>query len=50
MKTKLEVTLNQWKEIYNKEMAVSADLRNINRAVKAFEAILIIEKRIELSK
>ena len=50
MKNKLEVTLNQWKEIYNKEMAISPDLRNIEKVVQAFKAIQVIEKKIELSK
>jgi len=46
MKSKLNCTLNQWKEIYNKEMAISADLRNINKTVEAFTMMLKIEKMI----
>jgi hypothetical protein len=46
MKSKLTVTLNQWKEIYNNEMAISADLRDIERVVLAFTMIVTIEKKI----
>lgn len=46
MKSKLQVTLNQWKEIYNKEMAISPDLRNIERTTQAFNMMLKLEKMI----
>lgn len=46
MKSKLERTLSQWKEIYNKEMEISADLRNIDKTVEAFKMMLKIEKMI----
>jgi hypothetical protein len=39
--SKLQVTLNQWKEIYRKEMAYSEDLRKQN---KLTEATLMISK------
>ena len=41
--SKLNVTLNQWKEIYTKEMAYSADLRNQEKANQAHAMILKIE-------
>jgi hypothetical protein len=47
MKSKLEVTLKQWKEIYNKEMGISPDLRNIEKTVQAFEMILKLEAKIK---
>jgi len=43
---KLNVTLNQWKEIYNKEMAYSADLRKVDKIQEAHLMILKIEKMI----
>jgi hypothetical protein len=39
--SKLQVTLNQWKEIYRKEMAYSEDLR---KQSKLTEASLMISK------
>lgn len=44
--SKLEVTLRQWDEIISKEMSVSADLRNQQRATEAFAAKLHVESLI----
>lgn len=44
--SKLEITLRQWEEIISKEMAISADLRNQQRAIEAFAAKLQIEAMI----
>lgn len=43
---KLNITLRQWREIYNKEMSISADLRNIERLTNAFNMMMVIEKNI----
>lgn len=45
--SKLNVTLRQWNEILGKEMAISADLRNQERAADAFKMILKIEGMIK---
>lgn len=47
---KLNTTLNQWKEVYNKEMAYSADLRKIEKIQEAHLMILKIEKMIVEAK
>lgn len=44
--SKLKITLRQWEEIISKEMAMSADLRNQERAINAFKAKLEIEAMI----
>ena len=44
--SKLKVTIRQWKEILNKEMAYSADLRNQSRAIDAFTMVLTLEAEL----
>ena len=44
--SKLKVTIRQWKEILNKEMAYSADLRNQARAIDAFTMVLTLEAEL----
>ena len=44
--SKLKVTIRQWKEILNKEMAYSADLRNQERAINAFTMVLTLEAEL----
>lgn len=44
--SKLKVTIRQWKEILNKEMAYSADLRNQARATDAFTMVLTLEAEL----
>jgi len=44
---KLNVTLKQWKEILDKEMEMSADLRNQGKALQAFKMILKLEGEIK---
>lgn len=44
--SKLEVALRQWDEIISKEMSISADLRNQQRASEAFAFKLHVESRI----
>ena len=44
--SKLKVTIRQWKEILNKEMAYSADLRNQERAIDAFTMVLTLEAEL----
>ena len=44
--SKLKVTIRQWKEILNKEMAYSADLRNQGRAIDAFTMVLTLEAEL----
>jgi hypothetical protein len=44
--SKLQVTLCQWEEIISTEMAISADLRNQQRAIEAFAAKMQIEAMI----
>lgn len=44
--SKLNVTLNQWKEIYAKEMTYSAGLRNQEKANQAHAMILKLERMI----
>ena len=44
--SKLKVTIMQWKEILNKEMAYSADLRNQARAIDAFTMVLTLEAEL----
>lgn len=41
--TKLDVTIRQWKEILDKQMAISADLRDQARAIQAFTMLLKLE-------
>lgn len=44
--SKLKVTIRQWKEILNKEMAYSADLRNKERAIDAFTMVMTLEAEL----
>jgi hypothetical protein len=44
--SKLKVTIKLWKEILNKEMAYSADLRNQQRATDAFSMVLKLEAEL----
>ena len=44
--SKLKVTIRQWKEILNKELAYSADLRNQERAIHAFKMVLALESEL----
>ena len=49
--SKLDVTIRQWKEILDKQMNISADLRNQERAIEAFTMLLKLEaekKEIEI--
>lgn len=46
-KKKLEIILNQWKEILNKEMSYSPDLRDQDRAMQAFKMVLKLECEIK---
>lgn len=46
MKSKLKVTLRQWEEIYNKEMAISADLRKEYVVEEAHMMIVKIKNMI----
>lgn len=47
--SKLDVTIRQWKEILDKQMNISADLRNQERAIEAFAMLLKLEaKRKEI--
>ena len=49
--SKLDVTIRQWKEILDKQMNISADLRNKERAIEAFTMLLKLEaekKEIEI--
>ena len=49
--SKLDVTIRQWKEIMDKQMNISADLRNQERAIEAFTMLLKLEaekKEIEI--
>lgn len=41
--TKLDVTIRQWKEILDKQMAISADLRDQARAIQAFTMLMKLE-------
>ena len=41
--SKLDVTIRQWKEILDKQMDISADLRNQERAIEAFTMLLKLE-------
>ena len=49
--SKLDVVIRQWKEILDKQMNISADLRNQERAIEAFTMLLKLEaekKEIEI--
>ena len=49
--SKLDVTIRQWEEILDKQMNISADLRNQERAIEAFTMLLKLEaekKEIEI--
>lgn len=49
--SKLDVTIRQWKEILDKQMNISADLHNQERAIEAFTMLLKLEaekKEIEI--
>ena len=47
--SKLDVTIRQWEEILDKQMNISADLRNQERAIEAFTMLLKLEaKRNEI--
>lgn len=46
LNSKLETTLKQWQRIFNKELAVSADLRNQERADQAAKMIVNIKNRM----
>ena len=41
--SRLNVTIRQWKEILDKQMNISADLRNQERAIEAFTMLLKLE-------
>lgn len=45
--SKLDVTRRQWKEIMDKEMKISADLRNQERATEAFKMMIKLESMIK---
>jgi hypothetical protein len=45
--SKLKVTLRQWTEIYNKEMAISEDLRKHDEVEQASMMIKDIKKMLE---
>lgn len=44
---RLTSAINQWKEILDKQMNMSADLRNQERAIEAFTFILKLEAERE---
>lgn len=44
---RLKSAINQWKEILDKQMNMSADLRNQERAIEAFTFILKLEAERE---
>ena len=49
--SKLDVVIRQWKEILDKQMNISADLRNQEHAIEAFTMLLKLEaekKEIEI--
>ena len=49
--SRLDVVIRQWKEILDKQMNISADLRNQERAIEAFTMLLKLEaekKEIEI--
>ena len=46
MQAKLNATLNQWKRILNKEMNISADLRNQEKTNQAFKMVIKLEGMI----
>ena len=49
--SKLDVVIRQWKEILDKQMNISADLRNQERAIEAFTMLIKLEaekKEIEI--